>query len=95
MSKKKVLVAALDVFTREDDAQKIREELKHQLEEGVVLLAPCVRFCCMTEVDGVHLMQDNLYPCDPMKATTCRKDSCHKNGGECYLTYRREWRKTT
>ena len=33
------------------------------------------------------------YECDPEKNVNCRKDICIVNGGECHLTYNKEFSK--
>ena len=35
----------------------------------------------------------DLYQCDPDKNTECTKTGCHINGGECWLTAKKECRK--
>lgn len=34
--------------------------------------------------------EKTLFICDPAKNTECTKESCHINGGECYLTSKKE-----
>ena len=36
---------------------------------------------------------DTLYHCDPEKNTECPKTHCHINGGDCYLTTHRKYRR--
>lgn len=33
------------------------------------------------------------YICDPDKNVYCPKTHCHRNGGECYETYHKEFKK--
>lgn len=50
----------------------------------------------MTMVDILDWVNEDstpIYKCDPEKNTTCTKESCHINGGECYATLNVEYKK--
>lgn len=90
---KRVLVVRTGMQLCGEDRKKIRQTLLEELEDGVVLLPPYLEFCCLASADEVHVMQDDLYPCDPDKNDRCTKSGCYRNGGDCYLTKFEEYRK--
>lgn len=83
---KRVLVVKTRMMMSQEDRLAVRHTLLRELEDGVVLLPPYLEFCCLASADEVHVMQDDLYPCDPDKNDRCTKNSCYRNGGDCYLT---------
>lgn len=90
---KRVLVVKTRQLLSQEDRRMVRQSLLQQLEDGVVLLSPYLEFCCLASADEVHVMQDDLYPCDPDKNDRCTKNSCYRNGGDCYLTKFEDYRK--
>lgn len=90
---KRVLVVKTRQMLSQEDRRMVRQRLLQQLEDGVVLLPPYLEFCCLASADEVHVMQDDLYPCDPDKNDRCTKNSCYRNGGDCYLTKFEDYRK--
>lgn len=90
---KRVLVVKTRQMLSQEDRRMVRQSLLQQLEDGVVLLPPYLEFCCLASADEVHVMQDDLYPCDPDKNDRCTKNSCYRNGGDCYLTKFEDYRK--
>lgn len=90
---KRVLVVRTRQQLSYGDRRMVRLTLLEGLEDGVVLLPPYLEFCCLASADEVHVMQDDLYPCDPDKNDRCTKNSCYRNGGDCYLTKFEEYRK--
>ena len=90
---KRVLVVKTRQLLSLESRKMIRQTLLWELEDGVVLLPPSIEFCCLASADEVHVMQDDLYPCDPDKNDRCTKNSCYRNGGDCYLTKFEDYRK--
>ena len=90
---KRVLVVKTKQQLSYGDRRMVRLTLLEELEDGVVLLPPHMEFCCLASADEVHVMQDDLYPCDPDKNDRCTKSGCYRNGGDCYLTKFEEYRK--
>ncbi|MBQ1475725.1 MAG: hypothetical protein II008_18975 [Oscillospiraceae bacterium] len=90
---KRVLVVRAKTMMNYEDYEEIRQTLLGELENGVVLLPPYLEFCCLASADEVHVMQDDLFPCDPDKNYRCTKTSCYQNGGDCYLTKFEDYRK--
>ena len=90
---KRVLVVRAMPMMNYEDYEEIRQTLLGELENGVVLLPPYLEFCCLASADEVHVMQDDLFPCDPDKNDRCNKASCYRNGGDCYLTKFEDYRK--
>lgn len=90
---KRVLVVKADKLMSPEARKMVRQTLLWELEDGVVLLPPDLEFCCIASADEVHVMQDDLYPCDPDKNDRCTKNSCYRNGGDCYLTKFEDYRK--
>ena len=90
---KRVLVVRAKPLMNYEDYEEIRQTLLGELERGVVLLPPYLEFCCLASADEVHVMQDDLFPCDPDKNDRCTKTSCYRNGGDCYLTKFEDYRK--
>lgn len=90
---KRVLVVKARRLMSPEDQRMVRHRLLQQLEDGVVLLPPYLEFCCLASADEVHVMQDDLFPCDPDKNDRCTKTSCYRNGGDCYLTKFEDYRK--
>lgn len=90
---KRVLVVKTRQMLSQEDRMMVRQRLLQELEDGVVLLPPYLEFCCIASADEVHVMQDDLYPCDPDKNDRCTKNSCYRNGGDCYLTKFEDYRK--
>lgn len=90
---KRVLVVKTRQLLSYGDRRMVRLTLLEELEDGVVLLPPTLEFCCLASADEVHVMQDDLYPCDPDKNDRCTKTGCYRNGGDCYLTKFEEYRK--
>ncbi len=90
---KRVLVVKTDKLLSLEGRKMVRQTLMWELEDGVVLLPPYLEFCCLASADEVHVMQDDLYPCDPDKNDRCTKSGCYRNGGDCYLTKFEEYRK--
>lgn len=90
---KRVLVVKTRQMLSQEDRRMVRQRLLQQLEDGVVLLPPYLEFCCLASADEVHVMQDDLFPCDPDKNDRCTKNSCYRNGGDCYLTKFEDYRK--
>lgn len=90
---KRVLVVKTRQQLSYGDRRTVRLTLLDELEDGVVLLPPYLEFCCLASADEVHVMQDDLFPCDPDKNDRCTKNSCYRNGGDCYLTKFEEYRK--
>lgn len=90
---KRVLVVKADKLMSPEGRKMVRQTLLWELEDGVVLLPPYLEFCCIASADEVHVMQDDLYPCDPDKNDRCTKTGCYRNGGDCYLTKFEEYRK--
>lgn len=90
---KRVLVVKAKPLMNYEDYEEIRQTLLGELESGVVLLPPYLEFCCLASADEVHVMQDDLFPCDPDKNDRCPKTSCYRNGGDCYLTKFEDYRK--
>ena len=90
---KRVLVVKTDKLLSPEGRKMVRQALLWELEDGVVLLPPYLEFCCLASADEVHVMQDDLYPCDPDKNDRCTKNSCYRNGGDCYLTKFEDYRK--
>lgn len=90
---KRVLVVKTRLPMIHEDMRMVRQTLLDELEDGVVLLPPYLEFCCLASADEVHVMQDDLYPCDPDKNDRCTKTSCYRNGGDCYLTKFEDYRK--
>lgn len=45
----------------------------------------------MTKEEEFRRTGEVFYWCDPEKAETCRKTTCHINGGNCWLTLRPDW----
>lgn len=90
---KRVLVVKTRQLLSQEDRRMVRQTLLWELEDDVVLLPPYLEFCCLASADEVHVMQDDLYPCDPDKNDRCTKNSCYRNGGDCYLTKFEDYRK--
>lgn len=90
---KRVLVVKAKPLMNYEDYEEIRQTLLGELESGVVLLPPYLEFCCLASADEVHVMQDDLFPCDPDKNDRCTKTRCYRNGGDCYLTKFEDYRK--
>lgn len=90
---KRVLVVKAKPLMNYEDYEEIRQALLEELESGVVLLPSYLEFCCLASADEVHVMQDDLFPCDPDKNDRCTKNSCYRNGGDCYLTKFEDCRK--
>lgn len=90
---KRVLVVKAKPLMNYEDYEEIRQTLLGELEDGVVLLPSYLEFCCLASADEVHVMQDDLFPCDPDKNDRCTKTSCYRNGGDCYLTKFEDYRK--
>ncbi len=90
---KRVLVVKARPLMNYEDYEEIRQTLLGELESGVVLLPSYLEFCCLASADEVHVMQDDLFPCDPDKNDRCTKTSCYRNGGDCYLTKFEDYRK--
>lgn len=90
---KRVLVVKARPLMNYEDYEEIRQTLLGELESGVVLLPSYLEFCCLASADEVHVMQDDLFPCDPDKNDRCTKTSCYRNGGDCYLTQFEDYRK--
>ena len=90
---KRVLVVKTSKQLSPEGRKMVRQTLLWELEDGVVLLPPYLEFCCLASADEVHVMQDDLYPCDPDKNDRCTKNSCYRNGGDCYLTKFEDYRK--
>ena len=90
---KRILVVKTSKQLSLEGRKMVRQTLLWELEDGVVLLPPYLEFCCLASADEVHVMQDDLYPCDPDKNDRCTKNSCYRNGGDCYLTKFEEYRK--
>lgn len=90
---KRVLVVMSKFLLSPQDRESIRNGLRDELEDGVVLLPPDLEFCCLVSADEVYLMHDGLFPCDPDKNTKCKKSGCYRNGGDCYMTQFEEYRK--
>lgn len=90
---KRVLVVKTKQLLSYEDRMGIRRALLGELEDGVVLLPSYLEFCCLASADEVHVMQDDLFPCDPDKNDRCTKTSCYRNGGDCYLTKFEDYRK--
>lgn len=90
---KRVLVVKTMQLMSYEDQEMVRQVLREELEDGVVLLPSYLEFCCLASADEVHVMQDDLFPCDPDKNDRCTKNSCYRNGGDCYLTKFEEYRK--
>ena len=90
---KRVLVVKTGKLLSPEGRKMVRQTLLWELEDGVVLLPPYLEFCCLASADEVHVMQDDLFPCDPDKNDRCTKNSCYRNGGDCYLTKFEEYRK--
>lgn len=90
---KRVLVVKTDKLMSPEVRKTVRQTLLWELEDGVVLLPPYLEFCCLASADEVHVMQDDLYPCDPDKNDRCTKTGCYRNGGDCYLTKFEDYRK--
>lgn len=47
----------------------------------------------MTMIDILNWVDESVYICDPEKNTVCTKTGCHINGGECYLTLEKKYKK--
>lgn len=77
----------------DEDQETLRHTLLEQMEDGVVLLPSYLEFCSLASAGEVHVMQDDLFPCDPDKNDRCTKNSCYRNGGDCYLTQFEDYRK--
>lgn len=90
---KRVLVVRARQLLSPEEQRMVRHRLLQQLEDGVVLLPSYLEFCCLASADEVHVMQDDLFPCDPDKNDRCTKTSCYRNGGDCYLTKFEDYRK--
>lgn len=90
---KRALVVMTRLLLSDEDRETVRQTLLNELEDGVVLLPPYLGFCCLASADEVHVMQDDLYPCDHDKNDRCTKNSCYRNGGDCHLTKFEEYRK--
>ena len=90
---KRVLVVKTRQLLSYEDRKTVQQKLLNELEDGVVLLPPYLEFCCLASADEVHVMQDDLYPCDPDKNDRCTKNSCYRNGGDCNLTKFEEYKK--
>lgn len=90
---KRILVVKTSKQLSLEGRKMVRQTLLWELEDGVVLLPPYLEFCCLASADEVHVMQDDLYPCDPDKNDRCTKNSCYRNGGDCYLTKFEDYRK--
>ena len=90
---KRVLVVKTRQLLSYEDQEMVRQVLREELEDGMVLLPPSLEFCCLASADEVHVMQDDLFPCDPDKNDRCEKTGCYRNGGDCYLTKFEEYRK--
>lgn len=90
---KRVLVVRAMPMMNYEDYEEIRQTLLGELENGVVLLPPYLEFCCIASADEVHVMQDDLFPCDPDKNDRCNKANCYRNGGDCYMTQFEDYRK--
>lgn len=90
---KRVLVVKTRQLMSQEVRRMVRQSLLQELEDGVVLLPPYLEFCCLASADEVHVMQDDLFPCDPDKNDRCTKNSCYRNGGDCYLTKFEDYRK--
>lgn len=91
---KLVLVVKNNLLLMSDEDQEtLRHTLLEQMEDGVVLLPSYLEFCCLASADEAHVMQDDLFPCDPDKNDRCPKTSCYRNGGDCYLTKFEDYRK--
>ena len=90
---KRILVVKTSKQLSLEGRKMVRQTLLWELEDGVVLLPPYLEFCCLASADEVHVMQDDLYPCDPDKNDRCAKNSCYRNGGDCYLTKFEDYRK--
>lgn len=90
---KRVLVVKTRPLLSDEDRKTVQQTLLNELEDGVVLLPPYLEFCCLASADEVHVMQDDLYPCDPDKNDRCTKTSCYRNGGDCQLTKFEEYKK--
>lgn len=90
---KRVLVVKTRPLLSDEDRKTVQQTLLNELEDGVVLLPPYLEFCCLASADEVHVMQDDLYPCDPDKNDRFTKTSCYRNGGDCQLTKFEEYKK--
>ena len=91
---KRVLVVKNKLLLMSDeDQEEIRKTLLGELEDGVVLLPSYLEFCCLASSGEVHVMHDDLFPCDPDKNDRCTKTRCYRNGGDCYLTKFEDYRK--
>lgn len=90
---KRVLVVKTKLLMSYEDQEEIRQTLLEEMKDGVVLLPSYLEFCCLASADEVHVMQDDLFPCDPDKNDRCTKTSCYRNGGDCYLTKFEDYRK--
>lgn len=91
--KKRVLVVKTKQLLSYEDRMGILRALLGELEDGVVLLPPYLEFCCLASADEVHIMHDDLFPCDPDKNDRCNKANCYRNGGDCYMTQFEDYRK--
>lgn len=90
---KRVLVVKTEMLLSYEDQKMVRQVLRDEMDDGVVLLPSYLEFCCLASADEVHVMQDDLYPCDPDKNDRCTKNSCYRNGGDCYLTKFEDYRR--
>ena len=90
---KRVLVVKARPLLSPEDQRMIRHRLLQQLADGVVLLPSYLEFCCLASAGEVHVMHDDLFPCDPDKNDRCNKTNCYRNGGDCYLTQFEDYRK--
>lgn len=90
---KRVLVVKNKLLLSYEDRMRIRRALLGELEDGVVLLPSYLEFCCLASADDVHIMHDDLFPCDPDKNDRCNKANCYRNGGDCYMTQFEDYRK--
>lgn len=90
---KRVLVVKTRQLLSYEDRMRIRRALLGELEDGVVLLPSYLEFCCLASADEVHIMHDDLFPCDPDKNDRCNKTNCYRNGGDCYMTQFEDYRK--
>lgn len=90
---KRVLVVKTRQLLSYEDRMGIRRQLQLEMEDGVVVLPCYLEFCCVVSADEVHIMHDDLFPCDPDKNDRCNKTNCYRNGGDCYMTQFEDYRK--
>lgn len=93
VKEKQFLVVKTKQMLLPEDRLKVRRQLEREMEGGVVVLPGYLEFCCVVSAEEVHIMHDDLFPCDPDKNDRCNKNNCYRNGGDCYLTQFEDYRK--